>query len=154
MTFTQARQLVVAALIAAALAYVGARSAYGALPRLPAPAGATLLLIAVVDVVLALTLRPRIQRKPGTEPVDALPAARAVALAKASSMAGAIMCGVWTGLLGHLLPLQDSVQAAREDMTASLIGLISAAALIAAGLWLEHCLRNPDDPEDPYEDED
>ncbi|WP_243791207.1 DUF3180 domain-containing protein [Saccharopolyspora gloriosae] len=154
MTFTQARQLMLAALIAAVLAYVGSRLAYGGLPRLPALAGATLLVIAVVDVLLAVALRPRIRRKPGTEPVDALPAARAVALAKASSMAGSIMGGVWIGLLGHLLPLQDTMQAARDDMTAAVIGLISALALVAAGLWLEHCLRNPDDPEEPYDDED
>ncbi|MEU6128671.1 DUF3180 domain-containing protein [Saccharopolyspora sp. NPDC047091] len=154
MQFTPARQLVVAALVAAVLAYVGASLAYGGLPRLPALAGATLLLIAVVDVLLAVTLRPRIKRKPGTEPVDALPAARAVALAKASSLVGSIMGGVWGGLLGYLLPIRDSVQAAGEDTTAAVVGLISAAALVAAGLWLESSLRNPDDPEEPYDDED
>ncbi|MFR9728481.1 DUF3180 domain-containing protein [Saccharopolyspora sp. MS10] len=152
MTFTPAWQLIAAVLIAAALAYLGARLAYGDLPRLPALAGVTLLLIALVDVVLAALLRPRVQRKPGAEPVDALAAARAVALAKASSMAGSIMAGVWGGLLGHVLPMRDAAQAARDDTTSAVIGLVSAAALVAAGLWLEHCLRNPDEPEEPDED--
>lgn len=148
MTFTKPRQLVVPAVIAAALVYLGARAGYGGLPPLPPLAGATLLLIAVVDLVIALALRPRIRRKPGFEPVEAITAARSVALAKASSLAGAIMLGVWVGLLAYLVPIMPQVVAAKSDATSAVIGLVSAAALIAAGLWLEHCLRNPDKPED------
>ena len=44
-----------------------------------------------------------------------LAAARAVALAKASSMAGAIMGGAWIGLLAYLLPMLGRVAAARSD---------------------------------------
>ncbi|MBK0865609.1 MULTISPECIES: DUF3180 domain-containing protein [unclassified Saccharopolyspora] len=153
MSFTQIRHLVIAAVVAGALAYLGCRAAYGGLPRLPALAGATLLLVAIVDVILASTMRPRILRKSGTEPVDSLTAARAVALAKASSMAGAIMGGVWLGLLGFLLPMRGEVQAAASDTPAAVIGLVSAALLVAAGLWLEHCLRNPDDPEEHDDEE-
>jgi hypothetical protein len=154
MTFTKPRQLIGAALVAALVVYVGARLGYGGLPPLPTLAGASLLLIALVDVALAVTMRPRIKRKPGHEPVDAMTAARSVALAKASSMAGAIMGGVWLGLLAYLLPVQSLFVAAQSDTTATIIGLISAAALIAAGLWLEHVLRSPDEPEEPYDDED
>ncbi len=153
MTFTKPGQLVAAGLVAAVVVYLLSRLMYGELPPLPLLAGATLLLIAVVDVVLAAVLRPRVQRKPGVEPVEALTAARAVALAKASSLAGAIMAGVWIGLLAHLLPMMSSVEAARSDTFAAVVGMISAAALIGAGLWLEHCLRNPDEPDDPHEDE-
>jgi hypothetical protein len=153
MTFTKPRQLIGAGLIAAVVVFLGARVTYGELPPLPLLAGATLLLIAVVDVVLALNMRPRVKHRPGTEPVDSLTAARAVALAKASSMAGAIMAGVWIGLLTYLTPLLGTVEAARTDTIAAVIGLISAAALIAAGLWLENSLRNPDEPEEPYDEE-
>lgn len=137
---------------ATVVAYLITRLVYGELPPLPLLAGATLLLIALVDVVLALNMRPRVKRKPGTEPVNSLTAARAVALAKASSMAGAIMSGVWVGLIGYLLPLLGSVYAARVDTAAAVVGLVSSAALIAAGLWLENCLRNPDEPEEPYDE--
>lgn len=106
------------------------------------------MLIAVVDIVLALAIRPRVQRKSGFEPVDAVTAARSVALAKASSLAGAIMAGVWVGVLAYLLPIRSLVQAARSDVTSAVVGLVSAAVLIAAGLWLEHCLRSPDKPDD------
>lgn len=148
MTFTKPRQLVVPGLIAAALVYVGARVAYTSLPPLPTLAGASLLLIAVLDVVLALNLRARIQRQAGYEPVDAVTAARSVALAKASSLAGALMTGVWIGLLAYVLPQRTLFEAARSDVTTAIVGLVSAAALIAAGLWLEHCLRSPDKDDD------
>ena len=46
MTFTQPRHLIIAAVVAAALAYVGCEAAYNGLPRLPALAGATLLPVA------------------------------------------------------------------------------------------------------------
>ncbi|MGP4021483.1 DUF3180 domain-containing protein [Saccharopolyspora sp. 5N708] len=153
MTFTKPGQLVAAGLAAAVVVFLLTRLMYGELPPLPLLAGATLLLIALVDVALAVNMRPRVKRKPGTEPVDALTAARAVALAKASSMAGAIMAGVWVGLTAYLLPLFGTVDVARSDIAAALVGLVSAAALIAAGLWLENSLRNPDEPEEPYEDE-
>lgn len=153
MTFTKPRQLVLPAVIVAVLVYLGVRLGYGGLPPLPPLAGASLLLIAVVDVVLAVTLRPRIRRKPGFEPVEAITAARSVALAKASSLAGAIMVGVWIGLLAYLLPIESQVLAAKSDTTSGVIGLVSAAALIAAGLWLEHSLRSPDRPDDDEEEQ-
>lgn len=153
MTYTKFQHLVAAGLVASVLVYFAVRLGYGALPELPLLAGATLLVIAVVDAVLALVLRPRVQRKEGTEPVDPMTATRAVALAKASSMAGAIMAGVWLGLLGYVLPMFGDIQAVRSDTGAAVVGMVSAGALIAAGLWLEFCLRNPDEPESDTEDE-
>ena len=153
MQFTQPRHLLAAGVIALVLGHLGARFAYGGLPPLPALAGVTLLLIAAIDLALALNFRPRIQRRPGTEPVNALTAARAVALAKASSMVGAIMAGAWIGLLIYLLPLLGRVVVAQSDAAAAGIGLVSAGALIGAGLWLENCLRNPDEPEEEDEEE-
>ncbi|MFD1049437.1 DUF3180 family protein, partial [Kibdelosporangium lantanae] len=38
---------------------------------------------------------------------------------------------------------------AANDTTSSVVGAVCAAALIAGGLWLEHCLRTPDDPDEP-----
>lgn len=153
MSFTQPGQLVAAGLIGVISAYLLARLGYGDLPTLPVLSGATLLLVALIEFVLALLLRPRVLRKPGTEPVESLTAARAVALAKASSLAGAIMAGCWLGLLGHLLPMLEVVAAARQDTLTAIIGVISAAALIGAGLWLEYVLRNPDDPDELDDDE-
>ena len=151
MTFTKTRHLVIVGVIAAVAAYFAAHVGYGSMPPLPPLAGATLLLIAVVEVVFTASVRPRLQRKSGTEPLESLTAARAVALAKASSLAGSIMAGLWLGLLAYVLPIRSAVEAAGADTTAAAIGLVSALALLGAGLWLEYSLRNPDEPEEDDE---
>lgn len=142
---TEVRHLVAPFLIAAVLAHLAVRLTYGSLPPLPLLAGITLLVLAAAELVLAQSLRARIQRRPGTRPVQPLVAARAVALAKASSLAGAVMGGVWAGLLGFLLPRQAWLAAAADDLPSAVVGLLSALALVAAGLWLEHCCRTPTD---------
>ncbi len=145
MTFTKPRQLVAAALIAVVAVYLGARVGYSSLPPLPALVGMTLLLLAGVDVALAFSLRSRLKGRRGVEPPEALTAARAVALAKASSMLGALMGGAFVGLLVYVLPIRDVVEAAKSDTTSCIVGIVCSAALIGAGLWLEYCLRTPED---------
>jgi len=148
MTLTKARHLVIAAVVAAVVAYLLVLVGYGSMPRLPLFAGITLLLVAAVEVVFTLVVRPKVQRKQGVEPLEPLVAARAVVLAKASSMAGSLVAGAWIGLLAHVLPLSSFVDAAGSDTASAAVGLISALALVAAGLWLERTLRNPDEPEE------
>ena len=55
---------------------------------------------------------PASARRPGTRPVQPLVAARAVLVAKASALAGAIMAGAWAGLLAYVLPRSGDVAAA------------------------------------------
>ncbi|NKE62533.1 DUF3180 domain-containing protein [Lentzea sp. PSKA42] len=143
MRFTRPRDLAAVAIIAGLLAHLLLRLAYDSLPPMPALAGSTLFVIAVVEVVLAFSLRSRIQRRQGARPVQPLTAARAVALAKASSVLGALMFGAWTGLLIYVIPVRDSFPAASKDLVAAVIGVISALALTAAALWLEHCCKTP-----------
>ena len=100
--------------------------------------------LAVVEAVLAWQLRSRIAGKPGARPVQPLTAARSVALAKASSLVGALMAGVWAGVLLTVIPLAATSPAAGEDRTTGLIGVIGSAGLVAAALWLEHCCKAPD----------
>lgn len=148
MTLTKARHLVIAAVVAAVVAYLGVLAGYGSMPRLPLLAGITLLLVAVAEVVFTLVVRPKVRRKEGVEPLEPLVAARAVVLAKASSMAGSLVAGAWIGLLIYVLPISSLVEAAGGDTASATVGLISALALVAAGLWLEYTLRNPDEPEE------
>lgn len=143
MRFTRPRDLATVAIIAGLLAHLLLRLAYDTLPALPQLAGSTLFVIAVVEVVLAFSLRARIQRRPGARPVEPLTAARAVALAKASSVLGALMFGAWTGLLIYVFPVRDTFPEAGNDLVAAGIGMISAVALTAAALWLEHCCKTP-----------
>lgn len=152
MTFTRARDLIAAAAIAGVLVNLLLQLSYGDVPTLPQLAGTTLLFFAIAEVVLGNSLRARIERRPGSQPVQALTAAKAVVLAKASSLAGAITGGAWLGVLSYVLPLrsQQLASAASDTLTAS-IGAICAGALVAAALWLEHCCRTPDGPDDADE---
>jgi branched-subunit amino acid ABC-type transport system permease component len=115
---------------------------------LPQPAGTTLLIFAIAEVLLGNTLRARIQQRPGSRPVQALTAAKAVVLAKASSLAGAITGGAWLGVLGYVLPRRSELASAASDTVTASLGAVCAAALVAAALWLEHCCRTPSDDEE------
>jgi hypothetical protein len=143
MHFTRARDLVLAGLVAAALVYLLVRVFYGEMPPLPTFAGVTLLVLAGIEVWLAVWLRSRI-RNPHKE-LQPITAARAVALAKASSLLGAIMLGAWVGILAYVLPRRADLTAAAEDFPSTVVGVICSAALIAAALWLEWCCRTPRD---------
>jgi hypothetical protein len=152
MKFTKARDLAIAGVVVAILANLFLRLDYSAVPPLPTLAGATFAVIALIETWFAFAIRARINRKPGAKPIQALTAVRAVALAKASSLIGAVMVGAWIGVLVYVLPLTDTISVAGGDTRASIVGLISSAGLIAAGLWLEHCCRTPEDPNpDPDE---
>ncbi len=145
MHFTRARDLVVAGLVTALAVYLLVRVLYGQLPPLPTFAGVTLLVLAIVETVLAFSIRSRVLDPRAGRPVQALTAARAVALAKASSLLGAIMAGVWLGLLGYVLPRRSELTAAADDLPSTVVGVICSALLIAAALWLEWCCRTPRD---------
>ncbi|MDD7967399.1 DUF3180 domain-containing protein [Actinomycetospora lemnae] len=145
-TRTSPSLLIVAAVAAGLAANVLVQAAYGELPPLPLLAGLTPLVLGIAELVLAFVLRARIRRRPGARPVDALAAARAVALAKASSLAGALVGGAWLGLLAYVLPLSGRVDAAGGDTASAVVGVVGSAVLVGAGLWLEHSLRTPDDP--------
>ena len=141
MHFTRPRELVVAGLVGLVAVYLLFEFAYGQLPSLPTLAGATLLVLAAVETVLAFVVRSRIREG---RVITGLGIARAVALAKASSLLGARMLGA--GLAGgaFLAPQASDITAAAADLPAAVIGTACAAVLIGAALWLEHCCRAPD----------
>lgn len=141
---TRPLDLLAVAVVAGLFSNLVIRLAYGTLPGFPALAGATFGLLGVAEVVVGNVLRARIRRRPGTKPVQPLVAARAVLVAKASSLAGAIMAGVWAGLLAHVVPRAGQVTAAASDMVAGIVGLVCALGLVGSALWLEHCCRTPD----------
>jgi uncharacterized protein DUF3180 len=143
MHFTRVRDLVLTGLVAAVLVYLLVRNFYGDMPPLPTLAGVTLLVLAIVEAGLGFSLRSRI-RDPRRD-VQALTAARAVALAKASSLLGAIMFGAWLAILAYVLPRRVEITAAADDLPSTVVGVICSAILIAAALYLEWCCRTPRD---------
>src|SRR5207249_5256831 len=61
MHFTRPRELVAAGLAGFVLGYLVFEFAYGSLPRLPTFAGITLIVLAVIEVALAISIRNRIR---------------------------------------------------------------------------------------------
>lgn len=141
MHFTRPRELLAAGLIGLVLGYLLFQAAYGSMPHLPTLAGTTLLVLGVIEAVLAFVIRNRITTR---RVVLSVWIARAVALAKASSLLGALMLGVWAAGALYLGPESGQLSAAADDLPAAIVGIGCSIALIAAALWLEHCCRNPD----------
>lgn len=152
MRFTRVRDLVTASIVAVVVVYLAIRLLYGQLPPLPTFAGVTLLVLAIIEASFGTSVRNRIKQKAEGRPDDGKPlqpltVARAVALAKASSLLGAIMFGAWVGVGAYLLPRREELSAASDDFPSTVIGAVCAVVLIGAALWLEYCCRTPGDPE-------
>jgi hypothetical protein len=140
MHFTRPRELVVAAVLGLVLIYVVFQFAYGDLPPLPLLAGVTFAVLAVIEAGVAYSIRSRIR---AGRVISAIGVARSVALAKASSLAGAFMTGAWVAAFAYVFPRRDELVAAVSDSRSAVVGAVCSALLVAAGLWLEHCCRTP-----------
>ena len=150
MGYTRPRDLLVVAVVAAVLAYVVVRLSYQRMPPLPRLAGLAAALVGIGEAIAGFGLRRRIQPRERTttglpirKPVPPLTAARAVMAAKATSLAGAAVAGLWVGLLLYVLPSWSSVAAAQADAVTGIIGLVGAVIMIVGGLFLEYCCRAP-----------
>jgi hypothetical protein len=140
---------VVAAIIAFGLTWLN----YSHIPALPRLAGLPAALIGVGEAIAGHGLRSRIrdavkpaETRVGRPPVPPLTAARALAVAKATALAGAALAGLWLGFGAYVLPDAGAVTAAGADTATAVIGLVCAAAMLAGALFLEHCCRAPQDP--------
>jgi hypothetical protein len=150
MGFTRPRDLLVVAVVAAALAYLVVRLNYQRMPPLPRFAGLAAALVGIGEAVVGFGLRSRIRPRERAntggatrKPVAPLTAARAVMAAKATSLAGAAVVGLWAGLLLYVLPSWSVLAAARADSITGIIGLVGAVIMVGGALFLEHCCRAP-----------
>ncbi len=147
MTPTRPGTLALVALLTLLVAFALVKRFYGEMPSLTWFPAFTLLLLAFVEVVSALSTKARIERRPETDPVEPLVVARYAALAKASSLGGALFGGAYAGLLTYLFTAPH-LTAAKDDLPEAIGGVIAAGALVAAALWLERACRIPEPPED------
>jgi hypothetical protein len=151
-------------LVVGALSYGGVQlwSHYGTLPGVPASAPLTPAILAAIILATALGFRSRLKAQreavqrmrdgepappilPGQrapKPLDPLQAARAVMFAKASSMVGAIVSGVYAGYLVYLLGHLD-IDVYRSRAIVCGITVLCGLALVGAALFLEYVLRVP-----------
>jgi hypothetical protein len=142
---TRLRTLFTVALLAGLVTYVLFRWRYSSLPPLPVSAAVSTGGLAVAELFLAPGTRARLDGRPGTKPILPMAVARIAALAKASSALGAVMTGVWLGIVAYVLPRADLVTPRRDAIRAG-IGLAAALLLVVAALRLENVCRVPPPP--------
>lgn len=152
---TRVRDLAVVAAIAMVVGYLAIRLIYRYFPPITLWTGLSLLAVAAVEVWWALSVRGRIRDGRigvGGGRLHPLAVARTVAIAKASAWAGAVMAGWWIGVLAYLGPRRTELRVAAADLPGTAVAVLSALALAAAALWLQHCCKSPGEPGEPGED--
>jgi hypothetical protein len=149
---TRARDLVAVFVVLAVGMWVLADSLYRRLPPFPPSAPVSLFVIAVFEGYTAQAIRARLDGRPRTKPIMPIIVARYAALAKASSLAGAIAAGVWAGFLVYAALHRSSVRTAGSDVVVSALGAIAGLLLVVAALRLEASCRVRHPPEPPPDD--
>jgi hypothetical protein len=151
---TRNRDLAAAVGVTAVVCYLLVIFVYRWFPPITLWTGVSLLAVALAEAGWGQLVRSRIaegQIGIGAGRLHPLAVARSVVIAKASAWVGALVLGWWIGVLGYLLPRRDTMRVAGEDTAGAVIAALCALALLAAALWLQHCCKSPDDPEDDRE---
>ena len=149
---TRVSTLVVVAVVCAAVSWLLLRSVYQRLPPLPWTGVPALLIAAVAEAWTGRDLKARIAGRRGLKPAAPLFVSRMVALAKASSLAAAVIAGF---AAGFDLYLSGSLSASvpRQDALTAAVTFAAAVLLACAALYLEYCCRVPDAPDRDRHDE-
>ena len=140
---TRTSTLVIVAVVCAVAAWLALRSVYQHLPPLPWTGVPALLVAALAEAWTGRDLQARIAGRRGLKPAAPLFVSRMVALAKASSVAGAAIAGLCAGFIIYLSGSLDA-SIPRQDALAAAITLAAAVVLACAALYLEYCCRVPD----------
>lgn len=135
---TKARTLVLTGLICAVGMWLLLRQVYASLPPLPWSGVPALGLLAFAEAVTGWNVRARLAGR-GT-PIPPIAVARMAALAKASSLAGALVGGLAAGFLIYVSTSLDK-SAYRSDAVVSAATLGASLLLVAAALYLEYGCR-------------
>jgi ABC-type thiamin/hydroxymethylpyrimidine transport system permease subunit len=120
----------------------------GRLVAVPWLAAGSLWLVAGAVAYWAWSSKPRLQRRPGSKPMDPIVAARSAALAMAASRIGALVTGLYGGIAIAMLGKLTTESGLRTFWAAG-VATLGALALTIAALWLEHVCRLPVGPGDP-----
>ncbi|OBB22560.1 hypothetical protein A5792_05730 [Mycolicibacterium peregrinum] len=148
---TRKRDLAGAVAVVAIVGYVLVGVLYRWFPPLTIWTGLSLLAVAIAEAGWAFYVRAKIndgQIGVGAGRLHPLTVARSVVIAKASAWVGAIVAGWWIGVLVYLLPRRGDLRVAGEDTPGAVVAALSAAALIVAAVWLQHCCKSPEEPPD------
>jgi hypothetical protein len=149
---TRTSTLTVVAVVCAVAAWLLLHSVYEKLPPLPWTGVPALLVAALAEAWTGRDLKARIAGRRGLKPAAPLFVSRMVALAKASSLAGAAIAGLAAGLVIYLSGSLDT-PVPRQDAVTAAITLAAAVLLACAALYLENCCRVPNAPDPDRADE-
>ena len=145
---TRISTLVIIAVVCAAAGWLLLRAVYTKLPPLPWTGVPALLIAAAAEAWMGRDIKARIAGRPGSKPVQPLFASRMVALARASSVAAAIIAGLAAGSAFYLAGSLNA-STPRQDALTAVITFVAAIVLACAALYLEYCCRVPGNPEEP-----
>ena len=138
---TRPRGLVIAGGIALIVSYVLVRAFYLNSPALPRSPVLSVAVVALIEAQLGRAVRARLAGRPQPRPIMPIAVARFAALARASSLAAAVVIGGWGGVLAYTAPRGQQPAVAGADTITSVLGVVSGALLLAAALWLEYGCR-------------
>lgn len=146
--------LISTVLVLGLVGYVLAQVAYFDLPPLPSLAPVSLLLLTILEGSLAKVVRDRVRdkvrRKVGAaRPMHPIQVARAAVLAKASSLGGAVLLGLYGGIFGWTFLRRSTYATAGDDALVAGLSALTALTLVVAALLLERSCRTPDSPQVP-----
>ena len=143
---TRTSTLAIVAVVCAAAAWLLLRSFYEHLPPLPWTGVPALLIAALAEAWTGRDIQSRIRGRRGLKPAAPLFVSRLVALAKASSLAAAVIAGL---AAGFVIYLSGSLNATvpRQDALTAAVTLAGAVVLACAALYLEYCCRVPNAPD-------
>jgi len=139
--------LVAVAAACALVVWLIVRVTFTKLPPLPWTAVPAMLILAIAEGFSGRNLQARIQGRRGGKPLAPMAVARMAALAKASSLGGAVFGGFGAGFLVYTLGSIDKA-VPRSDAINAGATLVAAIVLVLAALYLEHCCRAPAPPDD------
>jgi len=148
---TRVRTLLLTGVLAAAVTWALLIPLYSKLPPLTWTGVPALLIAAGAEAVIGRDLRARIQGRARTKPAPPLFVARMVALAKASSLAAALLAGVSAGFAIYLSGRLDATTP-RNDLITAAVSFGSSLVLLAAAMYLEYCCRVPKNPDQDRDD--
>jgi len=149
---TRTSTLAIVAVICAVACWLLLRAVYERLPLLPWTGVPALLVTALVEAWTGRDLRARIAGRRGLKPAAPLFVSRMVALAKASSLAAAVIAGLAMGFVIYLSGSLDET-VPRQDAVTATVTFAAAVVLACAALYLEYCCRVPNAPDRDQSDE-
>jgi hypothetical protein len=146
---TRSSVLVALALLAGILSWAVVSREYESWPALPVIGPLTLVILAIAELMFAVSIRSRLNNPdtPVRRRLEPIFVARLAVLAKASSHAAAVVTGLYGGFLVYTL-MHLGKPKINSDSRASGLSLVAALALVGAALFLEYSCRVPRPPDD------